>query len=60
MDGNFIIKFNYEQLSHEIERHCHDYRQCGEIVTTKHKSIDNLIKQYPSKEALNNKYFGGK
>lgn len=53
---NFIIEDNEEELQYKIEEYSHDF-QLQKIVETKHQNVQNIIKQFPTKEKLNVRYF---
>lgn len=54
---NFIIEEDEDVLNDKIEQNSHDF-SLQKIVETKHKSVEAIIKQYPSKSKLNERYFG--
>lgn len=53
---NFIMEEDEDELNYKIEENSHDFR-LQYMVTTKHESVENVIKAYPTKEKLNSKYF---
>lgn len=53
---NFIMATDKDELLDKIERNSHDFSLDG-TVTTRHKSIDSLMLKYPTKQALNTKFF---
>ena len=54
---NFLIESDYETLEGKIEDNSHDFG-LEKIVETKHKTVEAIVKQYPSKSKLNERYFG--
>ena len=54
---NFIIEDDKDILNDKIEENSHDF-SLQKIVKTKHKSVEAIMKQYPSKSKLNERYFG--
>lgn len=53
---NFIVTTDRDELLEKIEDNSHDFSLEG-TVTTRHKSIENLMGKYPTKESLNEKFF---
>lgn len=53
---NFVMTDDYDELEGKIEHNSHDF-QLVKIVETKHQSVENIIKQYPTKQKLNEGYF---
>lgn len=53
---NFIMKTDRDELLASIEYMSHDFMLVG-TVTTRHKSIENLVGKYPTKQKLNEKFF---
>lgn len=53
---NFLMSDDREELEYKIEENSHDFMHVA-TVKTRHESIENIIKQYPSKQKLNEKYF---
>lgn len=53
---NFIMESTQEMLDAKIEEYSHDFSH-EKTVKTRHKSAEALIKQFPNKVDLNNKYF---
>lgn len=53
---NFLMEKGQEALDEKIEEYSHDFIHEG-TVKTRHKSVEALTKQYPTKSALNDKYF---
>ena len=53
---NFIMDTDKDSLLEKVERNSHDFSLEG-TVTTRHKSIESVMAKYPTKEALNEKFF---
>ena len=53
---NFLMDEDEDYLNEKIERNSHDFTLEG-VVKTKHQSIDAIIKAYPTKQQLNQRYF---
>lgn len=53
---NFIMEEDEATLEYKIEDMSHDFQLQG-VVKTRHASIENVIKQYPTKQQLNKRYF---
>lgn len=53
---NFIMETDEDSLMDKVEEYSHDFMLVG-TVTTRHKSIDSLLAKYPTKTALNEKFF---
>jgi len=53
---NFLMTTDKDELLAKIEDNSHDFSLEG-TVTTRHKSIDSVIAKYPTKDALNDKFF---
>lgn len=53
---NFLMSDNEDELNDKIEEYSHDF-MLEKVVKTRHKSAEAVIKQYPTKESLNDKYF---
>ena len=53
---NFIMESTQEMLDAKIEEYSHDFSHEG-TVKTRHKSVESLVAQYPTKAVLNDKYF---
>ena len=53
---NFIMADDEDELMDKVERNSHDFSLEG-IVKTRHQSIENILKAYPTKATLNDKYF---
>lgn len=53
---NFIIETDKNELLAKIDDNSHDFSLEG-TATTRHKSIENLIAKYPTKQELNAKFF---
>ena len=55
---NFLMATTRDELEGLIEDNLHDFSLAG-IVKTRHQSVDNIVKLYPSRQQLNDKYFKG-
>ena len=53
---NFIIDQDIHELNCKIEDNSHDFMWI-ETIETKHKSVESLLKQCPTKQKLNERYF---
>lgn len=53
---NFVFSDNEEDLNYKIEDMSHDFQLTG-VVVTRHHNIENVLKQYRTKEQLNKRYF---
>lgn len=53
---NFIIEEYKTILDEKIERNSHDFSLEG-TVKTRYKTLDSILKKYPTKESLNDRYF---
>ncbi len=53
---NFLIEEDEDELNYKIEHNSHDF-SLQKVVETKHESIENVIKAYPTKAKLNERYF---
>lgn len=53
---NFIVDADRGWLEEKIERNSHDF-SLEKVVKTRFKSIEALMAKYPTKEALNERYF---
>lgn len=53
---NFLMATDKDELMAQVEEYSHDFSLEG-TVTTRHKSIENVIAKYPTKQALNEKFF---
>lgn len=53
---NFIMKDNEDDLYDAIDGYGHDFK-LDSVVKTRHHSIENIVKKYPSKTELNERYF---
>lgn len=53
---NFIIDEDERVFGQKVEDNSHDFVLDG-VTRTRHKSIEDVIKQYPTKVKLNNRYF---
>jgi len=53
---NFLIEEDEDELEYKIEEYSHDF-SLQKVVQTRHQSVENVVKQYPSKERLNERYF---
>lgn len=53
---NFIMNVSKDAILEEIERLSHDFSHEG-TVRTRHKSVQAITLKYPTKDALNEKFF---
>lgn len=53
---NFVFGYSEAELNAKVEDMSHDFELQG-VVKTRHASIENVIKQYPTKQQLNKRYF---
>lgn len=53
---NFLIEEDEDTLEYKIEEQSHDF-SLEKVVTTRHESVENIIKAYPTKYKLNERYF---
>lgn len=53
---NFLIEDDEDALNSKIEEMSHDFRHIA-TIKTKHQSIEAIVRAYPSKQKLNERYF---
>lgn len=53
---NFLIEEDEDTLEYKIEEQSHDF-QLQKVIQTRHQSVENIIRAYPTKQKLNERYF---